>query len=116
MYFLNKISLSYKMIKPKYGSRIKLNLFQHKPYNFFFFFDRQKSDHILEVPKRRRSTVHMKCREKGKEQKNPFPYFKLNRSTKSNIDVVWSLIYTLAQFTKVYKKKMDLIAWSNCLA
>ena len=34
-----------------------------------------------------------------------------NQFTKSNNDKVWSSIYTLAQFTKVYKK-MDLISWS----
>lgn len=47
--------------------------------------------------------------DKEKKQKDPSPYFRLNQSTKSNIDIVWSFIYTLAYFLKVYKKA-DLIA------
>ena len=53
-----------------------------------------------------------------REQKNKkqqgnktVPYLVANQSTKSIKEKVCSSIYTLAQFTKVYKK-IDLISWS----
>ena len=42
--------------------------------------------------------------DQGKEQKDTFPYFKLNQSMKSSNDILWSSIYTLGQVLKVYKK------------
>ena len=49
---------------------------------------------------------------RNKKKKKPSPYFKLNQSTKSNIDDMWSSIYTLVQFIEVYIK-VDLIVWSD---
>ena len=48
---------------------------------------------------------------KDKRTNKPDPYLVANQSTKSIKEKVCSSIYTLAQFTKVYKK-MDLIFWS----
>ena len=48
-------------------------------------------------------------KQKAKGQNKPDRYLVASQSTKSIKDKVCSFIYTLAQFTKVYKK-MDLMS------
>ena len=57
-------------------------------------------------------TEYTKYKEaKSKGTNKPDPYMVASQSMKSIKDKVCSSIYTLTQFTKVYKK-MDLISWS----
>ena len=82
---------------------------------FIFYFFIGKRENIIKVPKRRHGRVHKKykinAQNRREEQKQKTsPYFKCNQSTKSIIDIVWSSIYTLAHFTKVYIKP-NLIVW-----
>ena len=82
---------------------------------FIFYFFIGKRENIIKVPKRRHGRAHKKykinAQNRREEQKQKTsPYFKCNQSTKSIIDIVWSSIYTLAHFTKVYIKS-NLIVW-----
>ena len=92
--------------------------FQYKENTFFFLIGKKRTciKSVVEKAKQvhAKYTIKAQNKRKGKEQKKPSPYYELNQSTKSNIDSVWSLIYTLGQSTKVYIKTY-LITWLDCL-
>ena len=67
------------------------------------------------MPRNGKNNTHDVYKEKPKKlgskgTRKPSPYLTNSQSMKSIIDKVWSSIYALAQFTKLYKKEY-LIAW-----
>ena len=75
----------------------------------FFLIGKENSLRARRLEKRYTRSIPKTKKQKTKGQNKPDPYLVASQYTKSIKDKVCFSIYTLAQFTKVYKK-MDLIS------
>ena len=92
-----------------YLSSLVLPLVQHNVT--FFLIGKDNSLRAKRLEKGYTRSIPRYKEAKSKKINKPDPYLVASQSTKSIKERVCSSIYTLAQFTKVYKK-MDLISWS----
>ena len=77
--------------------------------SIFFLIGKENSLRAKRLEKGYTRSIPNTKKQKTKGQNKLDPYLVASQSTKSIKDKVCSSIYTLAQFTKVYKK-MDLMS------
>ena len=80
-------------------------------YFFFFLIGKDNSLRAKRLEKGYTRSIARNKEAKNKKINKSDPYLVASQSTKSIKERVCSSIYTLTQFTKVYKK-MNLISWS----